>query len=120
MYGPIPMVKKKTFMNLQNHVKIVRHDYWIIGEKFTMIRSLQEKRGGIILLDEDLHHFTNFLQSSKLVDQETINGIFTWNNKRGGCSQVASRLDIFLIFEPLFLLGINFEASIFLCHGSNH
>jgi len=33
----------------------------------------------------------------RLVDTEASNGIFTWNNKRGGESQVASKLDRFII-----------------------
>jgi len=37
----------------------------------------------------------------KLVDVEINNGLFTWNNKRGGEVQVASKLDRFIIFEDL-------------------
>lgn len=34
---------------------------------------------------------------------DTINGTFTWNNKRGGTFQVASTLDRFIILEDLLL-----------------
>jgi len=38
-----------------------------------------------------------------LVDTETINGTFTWNNK---ASQVASKLDRFIISEDLLLIRL--------------
>jgi len=44
------------------------------------------------------------------VDLEIANGTFTWNNKRGGASQVASRLDRFIISENLFISGPNLNA----------
>lgn len=39
----------------------------------------------------------------KLVDIETSNGLCTWNNKRGGDSLVASKLDKFMISKQLML-----------------
>ena len=53
-----------------------------------------------------------------LVDTETINWTFTWNNKRGWASQVASKLDKFIILEDLFLLGPTMIASILPFGGS--
>ena len=55
-----------------------------------------------------------------LVDTKKINGTFTWNNKRGGASQVASKLDRFIISEDLFLSGPTMTASILPFGGSNH
>jgi len=53
-----------------------------------------------------------------LVDTETINGTFTWNNKRGGASQVASKLDRFIILEDHLLTGPAITTSILPFGGS--
>jgi len=55
-----------------------------------------------------------------LVDTKTINGTFIWNNKRGGDSQVASKLDRFIISEDLLLTGPAITVSILPFGGSNH
>ena len=55
----------------------------------------------------------------KLVDVETNNGLFTWNN-RGGESQVASKLDRLIISEDLMLLDKEIIASVLLVVGSDH
>jgi len=55
-----------------------------------------------------------------LVDTETTNGIFTSNNKRGGASKVASKLDRFIISEELLITGIDISALILPFGGSDH
>ena len=56
----------------------------------------------------------------RLVDAETINGTFTWNNKRGGASQVASKLDRFMISKNLLLTSLDMSALILPFGGSDH
>lgn len=56
----------------------------------------------------------------KLVDSETHNGRFTWNNKRGGEAQVASKLDRFLLSEELMLTNREITASVLPFGGSDH
>lgn len=56
----------------------------------------------------------------KLVDIETNNGLCTWNNKRGGDSQVSSKLDRFIIFEDLMLLDKEIIVGILPFGGSDH
>lgn len=56
----------------------------------------------------------------RLVDVETINGSFTWNKKRGGDSQVASKQDRFIILEDLLLTGLDMSALILPFGGSDH
>jgi len=56
----------------------------------------------------------------KLVDITTNNGIFTWNNKGGGESQVASKLDRFMISEDLMLNNKEISARILPFGGSDH
>jgi len=56
----------------------------------------------------------------RLVDTEKMNGTFTWNNKRGGASQVASKLDRFIISKDLLLTGLDLTASILPFGGADH
>lgn len=55
-----------------------------------------------------------------LMDIETINGTFTWNNKRGGASLVASKLDRFIVSEDLLLTRPTITTSILPFRGSDH
>lgn len=48
------------------------------------------------------------------------NGTFTWNNKRGGESQVASKLDRFITFEDLMLKDKDIVARVLPFGGSYH
>ena len=56
----------------------------------------------------------------KLVDTDMSNGLFTWNNKRGGESQVALKLDRFIISEDLMLIDKEMIARDIPFGGSNH
>jgi len=93
---------------------------WILGGDFNMIRSLTEKKSGTRTLGRDSIAFQNFLIDMRLVDTETINGTFTWNNKRGGASQVASKLDRFIISEDLHLISLDMSALILPFGGLDH
>jgi hypothetical protein len=54
------------------------------------------------------------------VDLETTNGIYTWNNRRGGSSHIASCLDIFLVSEDIATTGDELSSSILPSSGSDH
>lgn len=41
--------------------------------------------------------FNEMLTEQRLVDIPMIKGAYTWNNRRGGRNQIASRLDRFLV-----------------------
>ena len=56
----------------------------------------------------------------KLVDIVTSNALFTWNNKRGGESRVASKLDKFIISENLMLIGKEMTTRVLPYEGSDH
>jgi len=60
-----------------------------------MITKLEEKRGSRTKLDNESIHLKNFIQNNWLIDMPFNNGIYTWNNKREGTHQIASRLDRF-------------------------
>eukprot|EP00253_Pinus_taeda_P027848 PITA_27848 len=85
-----------------------------------MIRSLLEKKGGTRALNKDSSAFQCFSENMKLIDIETNNGLCTWNNKRGGDFQVASKLDRFMIPEELMLLDKEIIADILPYGGSDH
>eukprot|EP00253_Pinus_taeda_P018718 PITA_18718 len=105
-------------------MKIIRRLYpevdWIIGGDFNLIRSLEEKKGGIRKMDHFMDKFNELIEVLRLVDIETINGICTWNNRRGGKNQIASRLDLFLVFEGIMNKDIFIEAKIMPSLGSDH
>lgn len=92
----------------------------ILGGDSNMIKSLTEKKGGTRTLERDPITFQNFLNNMRLVDMETINGTFTWNNKRGGASQVSSKLERFIILEDLLLIGCIMTTFILPFRGSDH
>jgi len=85
-----------------------------------MIRSLTEKNGKTRILGRDSIAFQNFLNNMRLVDIETINGPFTWNNKKGRAFQVASKLERFIILEDLFLTSLDLTTVILPFGGSDH
>ena len=56
----------------------------------------------------------------KLVDIVMNNGTYTWNNKRGGESQVASKLDRFIISEDLMIKNKDIAVRILPFGDSDH
>jgi len=47
-----------------------------------------------------------------MVDMITTNGIFTWNNIRGGSTQISSHLDHFFIVEQILTSGHELSTKI--------
>lgn len=87
VYGPQRLDDKIRFIDSLVDLR-VRHEGlpWVLGGDFNMIRSLSEKKGGTRALNKDSLAFQIFSKSMKLVDIEINNGLYTWNNKRGGDS----------------------------------
>ena len=54
---------------------------WIIGGDFNIITNLREKKGGSQFLDKYQEAFCDFITHNSLIDAETGNYWFTWNNK---------------------------------------
>jgi len=46
--------------------------------------SIEEKRGGLQREEPEMERFKYLQEELKLVDIPTINGTYTWNNRRGG------------------------------------
>lgn len=68
-----------------------------------MVVNLGEKKGGIRKLDKGSESFQNTIDSLNWIEILTKNGIFTWNNRRGGDRKETSRLVCFLISEEIYL-----------------
>jgi hypothetical protein len=98
----------------------VGKDHWIIGGDFNLIRSLDEKKGGIRSLSNISASFNNIIEDLRLVDIQTPNGSFTWQNKRSGTRHIASSLDRFLVLESILTGEGEIGATILLAAGSDH
>ena len=85
-----------------------------------MILNLDEKKGGIRREDPEMELFRYLLMDLYLVDIPTMNGKYTWNNRRGERHQIASHLDHFLASEYLVSLDVYYEAAILPTMGSDH
>lgn len=67
-----------------------------------------------------MERFKETQTALQLIDINTINGKYTWNNRRGGGMQIASRLDRFLTTEQFLGKDIFYEATILPCQGLDH
>ena len=75
-----------------------------------MIRSLEEKKGGIHQINPISEMFNEVIDNLNLVDVRTTNGNFTWNNKITGDRGITSSLDLFLVSESVIMNGGELEA----------
>lgn len=64
--------------------------------------------------------FNQIISELILIDIETTNGTFTWNNRRGGHNQRACCLDHLLISYNIMMGGWNLEVVILPTAGSGH
>ena len=91
-----------------------------MGGDFNLIANLGEKNGGQRSLDIYQEAFGAFQAGSSFVEMETNNDCYTWNNKWGGEHLVASRLDRFLVSEPLLHDTGEIMAEVLSAAGSDH
>jgi exonuclease III len=121
VYGPKSLDKKLSFLNHLSWLNSrIPYQNWIIGGYLNILTSLTEKKGGIRRLDRDSFALQALIRDLKLADLQTNNGVYTWNNRRGGERQVASRLDKFIILDTLLQNHINLSAAILPMAGSDH
>lgn len=71
-------------------------------------------------LDDVANSFNAFIDNCNKIDIENTNCTFTWDNRRGGIHQDASRLYRFLTSKALFLSRFPLNASIIPSFGSGH
>jgi hypothetical protein len=113
VYGPQVMEEKRRFLlNLENLKACTRNLHWILARDFNIITTLAEKKWGTRRLDRDAEDFSSVIDTMNLMDIRTNNGQFTWNNKRLGHHQIATRLDKFLVSESIMLYGLTLDCSI--------
>jgi exonuclease III len=87
---------------------------------FNIIMSLADKIGGTRRLDRDEKEFSNFIDTTKMVDLKTNNGQFTCNNKQMNQYQLATRIDRFLVSESIIMQGITLDCNMLPLGGSDH
>lgn len=113
VYGTHTQSDQRLF--LQNFT-VMRSLYptspWIVGGDFNMIKSINKKNGGLRRIEADMKTFGDWIAEQRLVEIQTTNGIYAWNNRRGGRHKFASRLDQFLMSEQIINWDIFFEAVI--------
>eukprot|EP00253_Pinus_taeda_P010493 PITA_10493 len=117
---PLPGEKEQFINSFKSIRRLYPEAAWIIGGDFNLIRSLDEKKGGLRRRDHFMDSFNEMIEELRLVDIQTINGIYTWNNRRGGKNQIASRLDRFLVSEAIMNMDVFVEAKIIPSLGSDH
>eukprot|EP00253_Pinus_taeda_P035368 PITA_35368 len=121
VYGPHIAGERERFLkNVQEARGLYPEMPWIIGGDFNLIRIVDEKKGGMRRPDQYMDMFNEMISEQRLVDMQTINGIFTWNNRRGGKNRIASRLDRFLVSESIMNRDVFLEAKIMPSIGSDH
>ena len=54
------------------------------------------------------------------MDLETSNGVYTWNNRRGGKNKIVSRMDRYLLLENIMQGHWHIENSILPTIKSDH
>jgi len=121
VYSPhIPRERKNFLKDMQTIRRIFPGIPWIVGGDFNMIKSIGEKKGGKSRPDQDMEAFSEIITEQRLVDIPRINGVYTWNNRRGGRNQIACRLDQFLVSEQILNRDVFVEAKILPALGSDH
>jgi len=121
VYGPhIPGERENFIKNMQVIQRLYSETAWIVGGDFNLIRSLEEKKGGIRKPDQYMEMFNDMICNLRLVDTPTINRVYTWNNRRRGKNQISSRLDRFLVSETIMNRDVFIETRIMPSLGSDH
>ncbi|XP_059071428.1 uncharacterized protein LOC131866336 [Cryptomeria japonica] len=92
----------------------------VFGGDFNAISSDDEKIGGILPNKRILGDFSAFIHNNDLVDCKTLNGLFTWTNRRKDLSQIAERLDHFLVSAAWISSDMDVVASVLPYAGSDH
>ena len=64
--------------------------------------------------------FNKLIGDLQLVDVQTTNGLFTWQNKCSGTRHIASQLDIFLVSESTLVGEGEIGATVLPDAGSDH
>jgi hypothetical protein len=78
VYGLASPRDKQAFLRILSHVSShAQYKNWIVEGDFNIIRSLEEKRGGLRHLDRDSSDFNSLIDNIHLIDLDTNNGLHT-------------------------------------------
>lgn len=113
VYGPhIPIEREAFLTQLLRLGSLHTKKLWVIAGDFNMITTTIEKKGGLQREDVNMERFRETQTTLHLIDINTINGKYTWNNRRGGNRQIASRLGRFLATKHFLGKDVFYEATI--------
>ena len=104
VYGPFQLARKPTFLKEMRALNTwIGRGHWVVGGDFNLIRSLDEKKGGIRSLNNISASFNDIIEDLHLVDVHTLNIFYTWQNKRSGPRHISSQVDQFLVSESVLM-----------------
>ena len=96
VYGPVIGSEKEDFWEELGAIRGLWDDPWCLGGDFNSVR-FSEKRRNALSLTAEMRRFSKVIGKLGLRDSPLTGGLFTWIG--GLNSQVASRLDCFLISD---------------------
>ena len=89
------MDKLMVWNQISNFLDANSRENVFLGGYFNAILNLEEKVGGFKSISQVRLDFNNWFANNNLIDLPTFDGIYLWNNRRVGFSQIAERLDRF-------------------------
>jgi len=92
---------------------------WIVGD-LNLIISLEENCGVVRQVELDADRLKQIIQQLELLNINTINGTFSYNNCRGRKNKVAYKIDHFHLSKSLLEKIKILEASILHYKGLDH
>ncbi|XP_059066300.1 uncharacterized protein LOC131857626 [Cryptomeria japonica] len=101
---------------LNNHL----NEVCIIGGDFNAITKVEDKRGGNIKLPPAAIDFNHWINRNSLLEIQTADNAFTWNNRRKGFYNIAEKLDRFFIHGGLLEFNYNMETKPLPLSSSDH
>lgn len=122
IYAPLGIQDKcKLWRELGRISSPLRQGSFVVfGGDFNAIVELGETSGGILPNKRIMDDFGAFMSDLSLFNCKTHNGVFTWTNMRRGFSQIAERVDRFLLSENWINSDVDFSSSILPNPGFDH
>ncbi|GLJ34578.1 hypothetical protein SUGI_0695470 [Cryptomeria japonica] len=108
VYGHMSTALKHAFSsNLDGVISQNQNENLFIGGDSNAIRCLKDKRGGLIRLGKSQQEFNEWVERKGLLEVESRDIIYIWNNRRLGFSNISS-------------FPFSLECKVLLCSGSDH
>ncbi|XP_059065753.1 uncharacterized protein LOC131857344 [Cryptomeria japonica] len=121
VYGPTQNRDKAlVWLEIETFFKNNPNEVSIIGGDFNAILKVSDKRGGSNKLSVVAIEFADWINRNSLMEIQTTDNTFTWNNRRKGFNNIAEKLDRFFIFGGLSNFNNTMEAEILPISGSDH